>query len=95
MKIPWWMCELERYFFNHADWKLVHDGQRNPGQFEFPPKDVRCFTRRYRTNGIDKMLGIHGIIFRYDLRGVVADVKFEFSSENGHKKKKVVFEQVK
>ena len=28
--------------------RLVHDGQRNPGQFELPPEEVRFYTRLYQ-----------------------------------------------
>ena len=96
-KIPAWMCELERYFYQHPDWDLIHDGQKNPGQFKFPPKDIRCFTRRYKctTEEAHRFIGAWGAMFRYDLRnGIVADVKFEFNREgNGHKKAKDVFER--
>lgn len=94
-KKPLWMCLLEEYIWRHPDWELVHDGQQNPGQFTFPPKDVRCFTRRYRCKGNAALLGlIWGITFRYDLRYDIADiVKVEFNREDSkHRKGKDVFE---
>lgn len=96
-KKPWWMCNLEEYFWENPEWELIHDGQRNPGQFEFPPDDIRCFTRRYKCIGKSGLWGIvWGITFQYDLRSGGADVtKVEFSSEDSrHKKKKDVFELV-
>lgn len=94
-KKPWWMCVLEEYVWRHPDWELVHDGQRNPGQFEFPPDDVRKFTRRYRCIGDTALMGIiWGITFLYDLRYEIADVvKIEFQREDSrHRKGKEMFE---
>lgn len=82
IKKPWWMCTLEEYFWKHEKWELIHDGQRNPGQFEFPPEDVRRFTRRYRKRDF-------GVKFLYDLRQELAEVEFEFYKEGlNHKKMK-------
>lgn len=95
-KKPWWMCLLEwDSYCNNPDWELVHDGQRNPGQFEFPPKDVRYFTRKYRSKkrgGWDGL--VRGVTFQYDLRTRSADIiKVEFVSEdNKHRKSKELFE---
>lgn len=41
------MCFWERVLIQ-AGFRLVHDGQKNPGQFELAPKDVRFYTRKYR-----------------------------------------------
>ena len=94
-KIPWWMCSLEEYYFGSPDWELVHDGQQNPGQFEFPPSEIRYFTRRYKciSEREGRFMGAWGATFSYDLRdGVVADVKFEFNREDSnHKKRKDIF----
>lgn len=43
-----WECFWERLIRRSPEWVLVHDGQRNPGQFEFPPEEVRFYTRVYR-----------------------------------------------
>lgn len=64
-------CGLEDWIRTHTPMKLVHDGQRNPGQIKLAPEDVRKFTRRYRHGGF-------GITFVYDLREPLADVTFQF-----------------
>jgi hypothetical protein len=66
-------CELEKFIQKHTPMKLVHDGQRNPGQVELPPGEVRLFTRKYRYGGF-------GLTFIYDLREPLADVSFQFYS---------------
>lgn len=90
------ICPLEEFFRDIIGFKLVHDGQRNPGQFKFPPEEVRCFTRRYRK-------GETGILFQYDLRREFktfpgfspVDVKFEFySTELNRKGKRETYERV-
>jgi len=90
------VCPLEEFFRDILGFKLVHDGQRNPGQFKFPPDEVRCFTRRYKKDNT-------GVLFQYDLRrefkafpGVSpVEIKFEFYSKEGNRKpQKEVYERV-
>lgn len=41
------ICLLEK-ILKKTGFKLTHDGQRNPGQFQFPAEEITCFTRKYR-----------------------------------------------
>ena len=51
-----------------GEFRLVHDGQRNPGQFEFPPGDVKFYTKIYQLYLDGKPTDIK-VKFKYDLRG--------------------------
>jgi len=91
---------LEYDYWTSPDFRLIHDGQRNPGQFEFPPEDIKCFTRKYeRINGFGF---INGITFKYDLRNLgkgeirVADIiHIELSSaKSKHKRERETYELV-
>ena len=102
IKKLWWMCTLEEEgYWRSPDWELVHDGQRNPCQFDFPSNDIRCFTRKYRRKHGYGFL--NGITFKYDLRNLkegdhrVAEIiSVEFAFEDTKRKKgKETFEMVK
>ena len=94
-KKPWWMFGAEWEMLNNGNWELVHDGQKNPLQFEFPPEDVKCFTRKYR---YIKPSGWHGVIrsitWQYDLREGWRDIaKIELVFEDSrHRKSKEVLD---
>ena len=62
-----WMCLWERLIKDAGAFVLVHDGQRNPGQFEFPPEEIRFYTRTYRLL-IDGEPVNTWVKFKYDLR---------------------------
>ena len=84
---PWWMCALEEHFWSHEKWQLVHDGQQNPGQFQFA--EVKRFTRKYRK-------GDRYIVFFYDLTKPLADVKIQYANSGAeHNKKEERFERTK
>lgn len=89
-KKPWWMCALEEHFWSHERWELVHNGQQNPdGQFRFAPEEVKKFTRKYRR-------GDRYIVFVYDLRKPLADVKIQFAPNGAERgKKEERFERTK
>jgi len=76
------MCLLERFFRNNG-FRLVHDGQHNPGQFQLAPEDVKCFTRKYRLQ-MDKEWLNTWVVFRYDERSQVADFEI-YSKEPNHR----------
>lgn len=65
------MCLLER-LFAEVGFKVIHDGQRNPGQFEFPADEIRFFTRKYRLFMDDEPLNTWAV-FKYDRRSNLAD----------------------
>ena len=44
---PSWVCCWEELCIT-LGFRLVHDGQRNPGQFNLPPEEVRFYTRLYQ-----------------------------------------------
>jgi len=44
---PSWVSVWEELCIT-LGFKLVHDGQRNPGQFALPPEEVRFYTRLYQ-----------------------------------------------
>lgn len=96
-KKPWWMISLEWDMLNSGNWELVHDGQQNPLQFEFPPEEVKYFTRKYKWIRGSGWLGLlRGVTFRYDLRLMTRDsdiIKIEFVSEDSnHRKSREMFE---
>lgn len=70
-----WMCMWERRLFHRSGWwRLVHDGQENPGQFQFPPEEIRFYTRTYRLC-LDGELLSTWVRFVYDLREGDSTVK--------------------
>lgn len=73
------MCNLEK-LCKILGFRLVHDGQRNPGQFKFPPDQVACFTRKYRLHLFDGQAVDWWVVFKYDRRKPLADFEF-FGSE--------------
>ena len=73
-----WMCFWERKLFHKSrEWELVHDGQQNPGQFQFPPEEVRFYTRTYRWI-LDGTPVNTWVKFIYDLREGEATVEATF-----------------
>ena len=62
-----WMCDWEKLMIKTGLFKLVHDGQHNPGQFELPPEEVRFYTKTYQM--ILSEGPVHTWVkFKYDLR---------------------------
>lgn len=98
MNRPRWMCIPEwEHYFNSPDWDLVHNGQQNPDRFNFPPDEVRCFTRKYRSTKSKGWQGlVRSVTFQYDLRnghGHADITKIEFVSEdNNHNKTRETFQ---
>lgn len=72
------MCRLEKLLIS-VGFELVHDGQRNPGQFELPPEEIVCYTRKYRLR-MDGIPVNTWAKFTYDGRSQVAD--FELYSRD-------------
>ena len=74
-----WICCWEKLVkkWGLGEFRLVHDGQRNPGQFEFPPEEVRFYTKVYRWF-VDGQPVDTWVKFKYDLREgeVGVDVTF-------------------
>lgn len=70
------MCLMEKLFIG-LGFVLIHDGQRNPGQFNLPPEEVKFFTRKYRLS-LDGEFVNTWAVFRYDERSNFAD--FEITS---------------
>ena len=64
-----WICRTEELFISLGA-VLIHDGLRNPGQFEFPPDKVGFFTRYYRC--------------RMDWRFINTWAKFIYDKRSGH-----------
>lgn len=94
MKRPW-MCFWERRFFhNRADWLLEHDGQRNPGQFEFPPGEILYYTRTYRLQLGGELQGTW-VRFRYDLREEEATVDLTWHEPGENDKETLVMAGLK
>ena len=44
---PSWVSIWEELCIN-LGFRLLHDGQRNPGQFSLPPEEVRFYTKYYQ-----------------------------------------------
>jgi hypothetical protein len=65
MWVSGWEKLVQR--FGLGRFVLVHDGQRNPGQFELPPEDVRFYTKIYRWEIDGKFINTW-VKFKYDLR---------------------------
>lgn len=70
------MCLLERLLRANG-FRLIHDGQRNPGQIQLPPEEVALFTRQYRLY-LDGEPVNTWVKFTYDNRSQFAD--FEIHS---------------
>lgn len=62
-----WVCLWERLIKETSDFVLVHDGQKNPGQFKFPAAEVRFYTRTYHMVLEGKPVRTW-VKFKYDLR---------------------------
>lgn len=76
-----YMCNLEKLLVK-AGFRLIHDGQKNPGQFTLPPQEVKFFTRKYRWF-LEGVLVNTWVVFKYDRRN--SDdwmVNFEFYSRD-------------
>lgn len=71
------MCMLEKLLAGNG-FKLIHDGKHNPGQFELPPEEIRCYTRKYRLQ-MDGQWCNTWVVFKYDERSNIAD--FEIYSK--------------
>lgn len=61
------MCRLEKIIRRLGGFKLIHDGQNNPGQFKLNPGQVSCFHRKYRLE-LDGVFVNTWIVFKYDKR---------------------------
>lgn len=57
-------CLLEKVL-KEAGFKLIHDGQHNPGQFNLPTEEVTTFIRKYRLQ-IDGQWQNTWATFHYD-----------------------------
>jgi len=73
------MCRLERLFITMG-FKLVHDGQRNPGRFKLPPEEIKFFTRKYQLYMDDKPQSTWAV-FKYDERSKFVDFDLHFSEQ--------------
>jgi len=64
-----YLTDWERWLVEKLGFRLVHDGQNNPGQFTLPPAEVKFFTRRYQwyLTG-DKAFVNTFIVFKCDRR---------------------------
>lgn len=63
-------CMLEQLIQRTEMFKLVHDGQNNPGQFQF--EEVNFYTKKYQLI-MDGELCSTIITFKYDKRSHFAD----------------------
>jgi hypothetical protein len=59
-------CLLEQ-ILKETGFKLVHDGQANPGQFNLPAEEIITFTRKYRLQ-LDGLWQNTWVTFHYDER---------------------------
>lgn len=76
-----YMCNLERLLIR-AGFRLVHDGQKNPGQFILPREEVKFFTRKYRWF-LEGVFVNTWVVFKYDRRNSDDwSVNFEFYSRD-------------
>lgn len=75
-KGPGWVCVWERVA-RQVGFVLVHDGQRNPGQFKLAPEDVRYYTKKYRWR-IDGQFVNTWLTFVYDMRKGEVDVEVSY-----------------
>jgi len=66
-----WICRTEQLFINLGA-VLIHDGLKNPGQFEFPPDEVGFYTRYYQCK-MDGQFISTWVLFKYDKRTGWAD----------------------
>jgi len=78
-----WICRTEQLFINMGA-ELIHDGLKNPGQFEFPPDKVGFFTRYYRCKMDGKFINTWAK-FIYDKRTGYVD--FELTWKDPRQKK--------
>jgi len=83
------MCLLERFFRDNG-FKLIHDGQRNPVQFQLPPEEVRFFTRKYRLS-IDGHFVNTWVVFKYDERSQFADFEMYSKEPELRGREKMIF----
>lgn len=66
------MCLLEKVL-RESGFKLIHDGQNNPGQFKLPAEKINVFTRKYRLQ-IDGEWQNTWATFHYDERRKFAGI---------------------
>ena len=64
-----WVLSWEKFIqmWGLGEFRLIHDGQRNPGQFEFPPDQVKFYTKTYQWFLDGKPVKTF-VKFKYDLR---------------------------
>ena len=87
------MCLLEKVIMK-SGFVLVHDGQRNPGQFILPPEEIKCFTRKYRLKSDGEFLNTW-IVFKYDQRSQMADFEiYSREPETAGREKMVLGEEL-
>ena len=82
------ICLLEKTLIK-AGFVLIHDGQRNPGQFKLPPEEVKCFVRKYRWK-VDGVFVNTWAVFKYDERSQFADFEIMSREPNIWGKQKVI-----
>ena len=84
-EVPKVMCGLE-ILLRIIGFRLTHDGQRNPGQFQLPPDDVTYYTRTYRGWLDGKPINAE-VKFIYDRRNAFIGVDLNMPK---HKREKMV-----
>ena len=79
-----WISEWER-IAQRAGFVLIHDGLKNPGQFNLPPDQVRYYTRKYRLKLLDVGFVNTWLVFVYDLRE--GEVRMDLTHRDPMKRK--------
>ncbi len=74
------MCFWEKVCIS-AGFRLIHDGQRNPGQFVLQPQDVKFYTRKYQLYLDGKPVNTF-VTFIYDKREAV-DIRISYKDGKG------------
>ena len=85
---PSWVCCWEKLCIT-LGFRLLHDGQNNPGQFVLPPEEVRFYTRFYQGMMDGKPISTF-VKFIYDEREgeVSADISMRDPQRNDGSKRR-------
>ena len=70
------ICRTEELFISLGA-ELIHDGLKNPGQFEFPADEVSFYTRYYRLKMDGEFINTW-VLFKYDKRTGWADFEVTY-----------------
>lgn len=81
-----WVCLWERLIKESPEFVLIKDGQQNPGQFKFPPEEVRFYTRIYQMV-LERGPVRTWVKFVYDLRE--GEVSVDLTWHDPRRRKKV------